>query len=500
MKISTKPLIALGAFLALLVILVHASTNFYQDAVERTVAPGRPEVIGESEGLVALAWVDEGEAPSSRALRLWVLFENRSKADVRNLRFLVFYTPGFDKTGKCWAQEAPACRPSAIPDRPYLGLPKSLKPGESAVVFARLKPKSWYGYHGASGVLAWQDADGKTWQRAVVLPAVPVSSDRGRVLASLGKSIDLLKDLALPIALLLFGTYLQRRDRERENAEKERDRDRQTEQDERARQQTLLRETWTLMLPKVHAYAEAHYMPLIVSIEGFRNPKKDETERFFELLRLLRRARKFAQTVGGLFFKSRKGEDLAGDTWGLFLQKVRRALVREDLERAMLVIDPDENYASFLDKLKTGDHSALLGRLRKRLVTWEGSKDFEREAAFADLYGHVLFYEMNRPYEIWYGEPAQLDVAKLTEAVNCLDPGDSSLAELKQRLADYVRRYQGSKSGGDSGTQVPQPSIGLAMVTTSEGTISKAGDQSNSAAPTEKGTAQTGPGIPRTEV
>jgi hypothetical protein len=454
MKKSTKLLIGLGFFLAVLVILVHASTNFYQDAVERTVAPGRPEVIGESEGLVALAWVDEGEAPSSRALRLWVLFENRSKADVRNLRFLVFYTPGFDKIGKCWAQEAPACRPSAIPDRPYLGLPQTLKPGESAVVFARLKPKSWYGYHGASGVLAWQDVDGKAWQRAVVLPAVPVSSNRGRFLASLGKSIDLLKDLALPIALFLFGTYLQRRDKEKEGAEKERDRKRQAEEDERARQQTLLRETWTLMLPKVHDYAEAYYMPVYSSLSAFRKPVvEEENARLFSLLTLFRRIRKLVQTTGGIFFRDLGGEKLAGRTWGLFIARARRALVREDLERAMTIIEPDENYARFIDKVSSGETSALLQRLRENLAKWEKSKAFRQDTALLDLYGCILFYEMNRPYEIWYGEPAQLDVKTFTDAIGNLDLEDQAVAELKQKLDGYLERYKGSTGGGNSGTQ-----------------------------------------------
>ncbi|MFL6197307.1 MAG: hypothetical protein ACJ75H_24180 [Thermoanaerobaculia bacterium] len=431
-----------------MVLLVHASTNWYQEVVGRTAAPGRPEVIGDSEGLVALAWVDEGEVSSSRALRLWVLFENRAKTDVQNLHFLVFYTPGFAKAGKCWTQGAPACRPPSGGGKPRLGLPKSLKSGESAVVFAELKPKSWYGYHGASGVLAWQDAAGKTWQRAVVLPAVPVSSDWGRLLASLGKSIDLLKDLALPIALFLFGTYLQRRDKERESIE-----------DERDRQQTLLRETWTLMLPKVHAYAETHYMPVYTSITAFRE-RTEENQRLFELLRLFRRLRKLGHTAGGLFFRDFEGEELAGETWSRFIARARSALSREDMDRAMTVVEPDENYALFLDKLEgrstdpeAGKTSALLKRLQGSLASWEKSASFPQDTAFLDLYGCILLYEMNRPYEIWYGKLAPLDTEKVAEAMGRLDPDDPSLARLKKGLSDYLERSGGSRGGGKSGAQ-----------------------------------------------
>jgi hypothetical protein len=447
---STKPpqgrrkseslLIVLGIALIVLVLVVHASTYWYQETVSRSVAPGKPEVLGRSEGLVALAWVDKGGIESDGVLRLWILLENRTEAEVRNLRVLVFHTPGFEKVGSCWSNPgpdgAPACRPGSGGAPARLGLPATLGREESVVRFASLKSKVWYGYHGASGVVAWQDAAGKNWESAFALPAVQVSPVWGRALFGLSKSLDVFKDLALPLALLVLGWYLQRRDKERER-----------EREERDRSQAMLRETWSLMLPKLHGYAEKHYMPVAASAFGFRDAlrRQNHPRSFFELLRLLRQMNHLARTMGGLYFQDLAGEAVASQCWDLFLNRARDVLV--DADRAMLEISPDENYASFTEKLAGNNQSPqgalplsdYLKTLDRRFSAWREKDDFQQDLALLTLFEYILSYETNRPYEAWYGVPASrhFPVNDFQEALSKLGPAHQ---ELRRDLAAYLKR------------------------------------------------------------
>jgi hypothetical protein len=474
---SSKPLktflFVVGGLLFLLVLASHISMYWYEATTKEAVAPGRPEILGSAEGLVALAWVDEGEVSSDTTLRLWILLENRTDNELKDIHFLTFITPGFDKKGKCWQGGTPACRPQPGGGRPLLSWPKSLKKGESAVVYALLQPKSWYGYHGASGVLTWKDPTGLARERAVSLPAVRISSELGRVFATLGRSLDLAKDLALPVVLLVLAGFLQRRDRNREHTQEERD-----------KMQALLRETWALMLPKVSTYAEQHYMPIESSIATFRDalkmddPAEGHLQALFNLLLFLRNMQYLADETGGLFFRNLQGEELAGKLWFLFRERAWAALERKDYARAMTVLSAKENYADFLDKLEgrapLSDKSdatpsllrgfphlidmdiegssprqekldavrVLLQRLSKKFTDWKNAEAFSEDSALLNLFDYILSYEMNRPFVIWYEEPANLNASDFRKELDHLGP---SLADLKQKLQAYLSRYEKEK-------------------------------------------------------
>jgi hypothetical protein len=457
-KILPSLLTVVGIALFTLVISLRFWMH-YQETVNRAMAPSKPEVLGRSEGLVAFAWVDEGEVESDGVLRFWVLLENRMDSEVRNLRFLVVHTPGFEKEAPCWSSPDPSgypqCRPGTR-DR----LPSVLEPGKSVTLFAHLKPKGWYGYHGASGVIAWQDNQGKNWERAFALPAVQVSSSRGRVLSAVGRSLDLLKDLALPLVLVLLGGYLQRRDKDREREKAEREKEKDVQREERDRSQAMLQETWNLMLPKLHSYAEKHYVPVAGSIQYFfsaldekvdekKTPKEQEKEAeehhrqaLFELLRLVCRMRCLVQTVGGLYLQDLDGEALAGACWRPFLFHARDALTREDLERAMLAISPDETYSQFTEKLKSSPSQVTqkLLTLIEPFRTWRNDESFQQDRALLMLFYCILSDETNRPYEVWYGIPASLRFKKkeFKDALSLLRSEEHG--QLQKRLEAYLSR------------------------------------------------------------
>jgi hypothetical protein len=465
-KDSNRLLMILGAVLVVLVLLAHASASWYEDMVARTTAPSLPQALGGTTGVVSAAWVDEGEVASEDTLRIWILVENRTAALANNLQFLAFHTPGYRKTGICWQRGVPSCRPDLGGGRPSpQGLAKSLRPGESTIVYAELSPRSWYGYHGASGVLIWQDEQEKNWERAVVLPAVQTASGRGRLLASIGKSLDLLKDLALPLALLILGGYLQRRDRERDHL-----------QAEREKEQALLRETWTLMLPKVSFYAEQHYMPIESSISAFRfvldmkdPPVEGPLYVLFSLLIFLRRMQHLAQETGGLFFRDLEGERLAGEIWSLFHKQAWKALDRKDYAQAMGVLSTKENYAAFVEKMegrrppsdattsllrispqqeKLKQTALLLQRLSGKLKSWRDSAEFTEDRALLDLFDYILVYEMNRPYVMWYGKSDELNVEDFRTSLNKLGP---TYENLKKRLDAYIKRFEEENKQREAG-------------------------------------------------
>jgi hypothetical protein len=457
-------LVILGIALIGIVLLAHGSVSWYEEVSGRSSTPNVPQVLEGEGGMVSMAWVDEGEVTSDSTVRIWIQVENHAQTAIEHLRLLAFHTPGFQKVGPCWKMNLPSCRPDTPKGTDPQGLPGALKSGESSIVYADLRPATWYGSHSASGVLSWQD-DKATRARAVVLPAVQIISPGRRFFASAAKSLDLLKDLALPLVLVVFGSYLQNKAKRREEDKADRD-----------KQQTQIRETWAMMLPKVQSFAENHYMPVSASIESFSELVKDKEksrQALFEFLRLIRRMRHFALSVGGLFFRDREAEILAARTWALFLDRVRSKEVfgREDLERAMSWIATDETYAQFVDKLTgqgSGDlenlnepleafpggemfplldsesseepqrRALLLQKLEAAFEIWGNTEKFKQDIALLELFGRILSYEMNRPYLFWYPEPVKFPLEKLEATLATLGPEH----ELTESFRAYVKPFQ----------------------------------------------------------
>jgi hypothetical protein len=480
-------LIGLGILLSGIVLLAHGSVSWYEEVAGKSSTPVMPQILGGEGGMVSVTWVDKGEITPGGRVRFWIQVENQTKAIANKLRLFAFSTPGFREAGPCWSQHLPSCRPGYVEGKPPQQLPGTLKPGESTILYADLSPNTWHGYHGASGVLSWQDDSANTWERAVVLPAIQIASPRARFLASIGRSLDLLKDLALPLVLVVFGSYLQNQAKKREQEQADRDkqlardkadqdqrladekasRDRQLadekaerdkqlaqEKADQDREQAQVRETWAMMLPKLQRYAERHYMPVYASIEAFADlaeePKKSR-EALFELLRVIRRMRHLAVSVGGLFFKDRQGEVLAAKTWRLFLDRARdeRVLGREALERMLTVIATDENYAQFLDKLAGENPRGAAGLdevgkplqdLEGKFNQWKETDSFPQDVALLKLFSAILSYEMNRPYLFWYPEPLKFPVDKFEAALSQLG---SERKELEGELRAYLEPLKG---------------------------------------------------------
>lgn len=132
------------------------------------------------------------------------------------------------------------------------------------------------------------------------------------------------KVLAVPVLLALMGFLLDRlikrsedrkeaREKKEEKDEAERAKVRGKLEADRAREQAVATETWKQMLPISHKYASKYYLPISSAaedaIDAFEKP--DAQAAFFHILLLLKRIDLARKYIGGLYFKSLTGEELA---------------------------------------------------------------------------------------------------------------------------------------------------------------------------------------------
>lgn len=321
------------AVVLFLILWANAWTAWYEQSTKGSEAPVSLKIVSPEKGVVALAWLEQG--PIEGRVRLWVLFENRSDTHALGLRFLTVQTPGYSRIGNCWTAEGPAC----ISPAPHLlkqplpkGLPSTLERAQTVSVSALLEKSGAIesGPLAASGVFTWRDSRGER-ENAFVVPAVPVVSRFYWLWFGLGKSVLFLKDLLVPAALAYLGWYLQHRDKQRDaQAAQEKlgreaeERDQERRRAEREKEQARVRETWNLMLPRCHANAEQHYMPLAAAITDLlgtaskiHEGSTDEEWHLllWKLLRILRLVRHLAHSIGGFYSaasKARKWPARAG--------------------------------------------------------------------------------------------------------------------------------------------------------------------------------------------
>jgi hypothetical protein len=457
-----------------------AWTGWYEEKSPSEPVPSKE--AAQERTVVALAWMDQSVVEEGKRFRLWVSLENRSDSAAVGLHFTSFQIPGFHAVS-CWAAGGPACIPRGAGERPVLGLPLRLEKGQSATVFAVLEPLSKHGQFGASGVFTWRDERRVEQKGAVVAPVITVTSREEHLWFSLGKMVSLLKDLLVPAAIAYLGWYLQNRDKERERKEdaakqqKETDeREHDLDREERERKQTRLRETWNLMLPKSHANAEQHYMPVVAAIDGLlfeaRRTWLDSRDEHWHmllwaLLRVLRRMQDLAQAIGGFYFRDLAGEKLARMCWNEFYFRSRNQLGPADRDRAVSAIERNENLASFLDRLsghpaetspgawviavldpKAGEETAqTLGRLDTCMRGWLTLGGLQLSLPLLELLEVIVKYEMNRTYELWYGTQAHFDEETFWIALHRLEP------KLKPIYEEAVAYSESIKKRVEEGTK-----------------------------------------------
>ena len=181
-----------------------------------------------------------------------ILIENHAEKPITGLRWIDFQAPGFRQEKgpngvNCWLNNAPLC----VSGDPEKFIP-DIQPKGSVVLGARLVPVSASGRYAVGGLLAWNDEEGRQRYSAVSLGPVQVTT---HFRECLNLFAGLVKDLALPIVLLLLGTVFQ-------FAQKRRDEKVQARQKER----DIELQVWQSELPRIHSYAEEHYLGIVGSL------------------------------------------------------------------------------------------------------------------------------------------------------------------------------------------------------------------------------------------
>src|ERR1700676_1727793 len=428
--------LCLGSFAAVALVTLG---EWYRGVIALQEPPARAELAGAANGLRTLIWTDREGVGSSDTVRLWVLCDNQTGADVQDLHFLSFETPGFEKLNgaHCWQGNQPVCSLGKDGEPQITGLPRLLTNGRAAAVYAELRPRRSFGRHGASGILVWK-AQARDFQRAVILPGLGFHSELLDWTSGFLKAVEL---CSLPVILAFLALMLKKRDDVREASAR----------DERI-WQVRLQETWNLQFPRIYKSITRYYMPLMAVIEELLPQskklnllsKKGELQRgLYRLLLFSRRMTEVSANIGGFFLKDLEGEEMAAACLNLFEKARRKQMLKVDEDMALIldVIHPRISLAQFMDLVRGGGApgdsriTASLTKLTNSLKDWIIGGTFSEDLVPLEILLDILAFEINRPAELWYERLPPFPTASFRQAVNRLP--EATCRELKTKLEAY---------------------------------------------------------------
>lgn len=372
---------------------------------------------------LARSALDAGEGSA-----LAVVFENRGDRPIPRLRILALEAEGFEPGEARWYASGDA---SISGDG--LGATVALPPGTAVSLAVRLRSTGEVGRFTPRIIYAWRDAAQLRHQGIVWAGPIEVKSWWSTIRAPV-------VDLAWPVVILILGWWLK------------------TALQKRTETQQILH----LMLPKIHENAEKYYMPLCTKIRRLDEVWQElghadsEVEwnklfnmLFYELWVLLMIDDRMNREIGGWYLKNRNGEDCADECWEPFRSELERRLDRDRIHRVLHVIrgiDVDD-YVAVMGRFESEDDEKTV-REDDGAETWEAfhgwvKADFGNHLVLLRLLRHILLFEMNRPYETWYGSPETFPAGF---GLACQDLGSwrKKLAESEREKAHRLEELQAS--------------------------------------------------------
>lgn len=298
-------------------------------------------------------------------------------------------------------------------------LMKVIDAGQDFTLWGILRPTKGHSKGKPTAIFSWTGEDGSSSNLGITFGDFVAREWYERLGV---RFYSFIKDFALPIVLVALGLLYQSWDKKRENR-------RQREDQERA--QTL--QTWNSMLPTSHRYATRHYMPVAAAADGvldslknYRKALSDKekskadqwSERGFYSMGLLgRRLRHLGESIGGFYFKDRVGEELAKHSVNGFrgLYYWADSLRLKNFSLLLDNIDPNETYGTFEQKRSEPATSPIFNAAFDDFVTWlHSGKNYKTSVRNLRAFLAVLQYEMNCPYEFWYGKGERLNIDRYT--------------------------------------------------------------------------------------
>jgi hypothetical protein len=285
----------------------------------------------------------------------------------------------------------------------------------------------------------------------MLIPVGPVSVEIDRWGRFASRVTIFVKDMALPIILLVLGVQLNnltaKRDRRRAAIEAAHDRARKEQEREQDEDRQIVR----ILLPKVMDLASKYYLPMTWNAERFVMASAKGTESaqelVFHLLNFFVVARGLKEHAGGIFLKDLDGEKIfvAGN-------RILRVLSVE-------AAGGEAEFTYALDKLAATAPKGKWPRLADvqspkteawtKLEVWVKSLDATNLRGvryFFNALRGVLRYESNSPYFNWYhGTGAPIIFTLIEEIAEPEDRifGDdlqSVVKEFKETLEGYRKR------------------------------------------------------------
>lgn len=459
-------------------------------------APPPPAITLDAAEIRINGSLSHSTIEAGATLVAWISLSNLGQADISNIRLSGINQPGLELTGiRGCGQSVTATTgpPVSLRQKPSPLIPfncsLNLKPGQTITIRAELRGTGASPTEIVFPELEWTGATGAVSEAAVSLGELAITDHKDWALAVVRKSIELAKDLALPIVLALFGYYFQKREREladqkktdeaaREAKEKQ---ERDAAEDRRRMDQerrTQVAQTWNKMLPRSHDLMITYYMHLAAASDlaasGIENSRRidpthdkvssdsmerqgEETARvaFYYVSIFDCRVRHTAQSIGGFHFKSRLGEILASQC----LREYRRLYpgVAENLLSDTSVVTnllkPFDSRETFLRKLDgkdklPGDAHEVMARHFKYFKSWLETTPSARTVVCLRALVAVVEYEMNRPYLYWYDEPEKL---RLTEETEKFLKEVAATIQEQRKIPDFVSQTSDWLTAGKAG-------------------------------------------------
>ena len=274
-----------------------------------------------------------------------------------------------------------------------------------------------------------------------------------------------LKDLTLPILLLVIANWLTSeaagRDRRREEIEKlvrdeketREKRDEETRRDIE-REQEEQKQIAHILLPKVMRLSGHYYLPIVSNLTWFLRASavssKNYSDLVFYLLSFFHVARALKEKEGGIFFK-----DIAAEKLFAIANNVIRGIVVAEC-------GGETEYMAVLDYLDTwlppgtkrwprlGERPASLPEPWINLDTWLARIDLRQLEAIRYLFnvlGATMRYECNEPYAHWYINSLRENLFKLEERIDSPDPAalGSTNTEIIKEFLSLANLYRQGK-------------------------------------------------------
>jgi hypothetical protein len=401
-----------------------------------SLAQGREMGIVEVRGQLSSSSASKGEV-----VRFWITVHNGSAATVLDVRLEHLDIPGFRLERRCWVQNAsPDCgTPPTLPDPADLAnldrIATKLEPGESRTIWGDLISDQINHAQNLFAVIGWSSGkEGRSWSSASLGSAASITE--GQRLWSDVR--DVVKDIGMPILLLLLSIVVGLQQRNREEKQKQLD-----------AQRAQISQTWNQMLPESHRVAKKYYMPMIASLQetirrseayisqratDLKGADANKRRAFYHLTMFAWHAREVSWKIGGYFFRNRVGEKLA---YYAFLKYYKlygddESTLRDRTKLLDLLV-ANSTLSSFTDlEASSPDIWKNAWNSFQSWIDDRGTGTLPYLKAFIE----VVEFETNRPYELWYGQNFLTCIDKETRStLENLHSEDLSQEQIK----DYIK-------------------------------------------------------------